>query len=204
MSRATGLDSCRFRAPSTIDHRTIARSGPLPRAFLGGCGLPETLIEFLYSRPNQRIQFYACFISYSSQDQDFAERLHTDLDLKRVRCWFAPHDLPIGAKIRTAIDEAIAEHDKVLLILSEHSIASQWVEQEVEDALEQERQTGKTILFPIRLDDAVMTISHGWPRLLRNTRNIGDMRQWKDHDTYQHVLERLLRDLRTHGSARGL
>ena len=32
-------------------------------------------------------------------------------------------------------------------------------------------------------------------------RNIGDMRQWKDHDAYQAVLERLLRDLRTEGAA---
>jgi len=36
------------------------------------------------------------FISYSSKDQAFAERLHADLQNKGVRCWFAPHDLPIS------------------------------------------------------------------------------------------------------------
>ena len=98
---------------------------------------------------------------------------------------------------------AIRLHDNLLLVLCEHAVHSQWVEQEVESALEQERQTGKTILFPVRLDDAVMTAPSGWPRLLRNTRNIGDMRAWKDHDAYQRAFERLLRDLRTEGAAPG-
>jgi hypothetical protein len=34
-----------------------------------------------------------------------------------LRCWFAPHDMPIGAKIIDAIDEAIRVRDKVLLMM---------------------------------------------------------------------------------------
>lgn len=67
-----------------------------------------------------------------------------------MRVWFAPHDLPIGARIRSAIDESIRLHDKLLLVLSETSVSSQWVEQEVETALAEERaQEGKTVLFPV-------------------------------------------------------
>jgi hypothetical protein len=173
LAQAKGLESCKHDGPSTIDHRTLTESWPLPLVFLRGVGLPDRLIEYLPSLIGEAIQYYACFISYSSHDQDFAERLHNDLQSKGVRCWFAPEDLKIGQRIRHGIDEAIRVHDKLLLILSEHSVTSQWVEQEVESALEQERQAGKTILFPIRLDDAVMTMTSGWPRLLRNTRNIG-------------------------------
>ena len=61
----------------------------------------------------------------------FAERLYADLQNKGVRCWFAPHDLPIGAKTWDAIDEAIRHREKLLVILSEASIASNWVEDEV-------------------------------------------------------------------------
>ena len=86
------------------------------------------MINYLPSLLNQPIQFYSCFISYSSKDQEFADRLHADLQNKGVRCWFAPHDMPIGAKIIDAIDEAIRLRDKVLLILSEHSVSSDWVE----------------------------------------------------------------------------
>jgi chaperonin GroEL len=51
-----------------------------------------------------------------------------------VRCWFAPHDMKIGAKILDTLDEAIRLRDKVLLVLSEASIASDWVEDEVTKA----------------------------------------------------------------------
>jgi hypothetical protein len=39
------------------------------------------------------IEFYSCFISFSSKDHEFAERLHADLQNKGVRCWFAPEDI---------------------------------------------------------------------------------------------------------------
>ncbi len=123
-------------------------------------------------------------------------RLHADLQSKGVRCWFASEDLKIGDKIRPSIDESIHLYDKLLLVLSQYSVASQWVEQEVETALEKERKENRTILFPIRLDNAVMDIEGGWPVLIRNTRNMGDFTCWKDHDAYQKGFERLLRDLK--------
>jgi TIR domain/Pentapeptide repeats (8 copies) len=126
-----GLETCTHRGPSTIDHRTLQRSGTLPLAFLRGVGLPDNLIEYLPSLLNQAVQHYSCFISYSAKDRDFADRLYADLQNKGVRCWFAPHDLRIGKKILDEIDAAIRLRDRVLLILSEHAINSDWVEDEV-------------------------------------------------------------------------
>jgi TIR domain/Pentapeptide repeats (8 copies) len=114
LSSCKGLERCVHRGPSIIDYRTLQRSGPLPLAFLRGVSLPDNLIDYLPSLLNQPLQFYSCFISYSSKDQPFADRLHAGLQAKGVRCWFAPHDLPIGAKILDAIDEAIRLRDKVL------------------------------------------------------------------------------------------
>jgi hypothetical protein len=102
--------------------------------------------------------------------------------------------MPIGAKIIDALDEAIRLRDKVLLILSEGAIASDWVEGEVTRALDEERTRKQAVLFPVRLDDAVMQTSEGWARLLRGQRNIGDFTGWKDHDSYQ-IFDRLMRDL---------
>jgi TIR domain/Pentapeptide repeats (8 copies) len=195
LSAVTGLETCRHLGPSTIDFRTLQRSGPLPLAFLRGVGLPDNLIDYLPSLLNQAIQMYSCFISYSSKDQDFAERLHADLQNKGVRCWFAPHDLPWGAKTWDAIDEAIRLRDKLLLILSECSIASDWVEDEVNKAFAEERDRKQLVLFPVRIDDAIMQTSEPWALKLRDQRNIGDFRAWKDHDAYQKSLDRLLRDL---------
>jgi uncharacterized protein YjbI with pentapeptide repeats len=200
LSEVKGLDNCFYMGPSIIDFQTLQGvSGPLPIAFLRGVGLPDNLIEYLPSLLNAAIQFHSCFISYSSKDELFAERLHADLQNKGVRCWFAPHDMPIGAKIIDALDEAIRLRDKVLLILSESAIASDWVEGEVTRALDEERTRKQVVLFPVRIDEAVMQTSEAWAHLLRGQRNIGDFTRWKDHDSYQKSFERLMRDLRVEG-----
>jgi hypothetical protein len=195
LSGVIGLETCVHIGPSTIDHRTLQKSRALPLAFLRGVGLPDNLIDYLPSFFNRAIQLYSCFISYSAKDQEFAERLHADLQNKGVRCWFAPHDMPIGAKILDALDEAIKLRDKLLLILSENSIESDWVEDEVQKAFAEERDRKELVLFPIRIDDAVMETPEPWARKLRDQRNVGDFRRWKDHDAYKQSFERVVRDL---------
>jgi hypothetical protein len=194
LTNVIGLETCIHHAPSSIDHRTLQESGPLPLSFLRGVGLPDNLIDYLPSLLKQAIQHYSCFISYSTKDQEFAERLHADLQNKGVRCWFAPHDLRIGKKILDAIDAAIRLRDRVLLILSEHSINSDWVEDEVTAGFEEERKRGEEVLFPIRLDDTVMKTKEAWAAKLR-ARLIGDFQHWKDHDAYTRSFERVVRDL---------
>jgi uncharacterized protein YjbI with pentapeptide repeats len=197
LSTVKGLTTINHQGRSIIDISTLYQSrDQIPEVFLRGCGLPDDFIIYVRSLTAQAIQFYSCFISYSSKDQSFAERLYADLQNKGVRCWFAPEDLKIGDKIRDRIDESIRLRDKLLLILSENSIASDWVEHEVESALEEEKQRGRTILFPIRLDDAVMDSNKAWASLIRRTRHVGDFTRWKDHDSYQKAFDRLLRDLK--------
>jgi hypothetical protein len=108
------LETCRHLGPSIVDHRTLQKPGPLPLKFIRGVGLPERLINSLPSLLGKD-EYHSCFISYSTKDQECAERLHADLQNKGVRCWFAPHDLPIGAKTRDAIDKEIKLRDKLLL-----------------------------------------------------------------------------------------
>lgn len=195
LRKIVGLEACIHQGPSILDHQTLLRSGPLPLQFLRGCGLPESLINYLPVLLKQTYEFYSCFISYSSADTEFVEQLHDNLQNEGVRCWFAPDDMKTGERIRVAIDEAISTHDKLLLVLSESSVSSQWVEQEVERALERERKEGVLVLFPIRLDDSIFGVEAGWASFLNNTRNIGDFRKWKVSEQYLKALKRLLRDL---------
>ena len=197
LSSVKGLDTCVHFGPSSLDHLTLMKSGKLPTAFLRGCGLPDALIEYQTSLfTDSSIQFYSCFISYSAKDQEFAERLHGDLQNKGVRCWFAPEDLKTGDKFRQRIDESIILYDKLLLVLSDQSLASQWVESEVESALEKERQKKTSVLFPIRLDNTILDTKQAWAADIRRTRHIGDFSNWKDHDAYKKAFDRLLRDLK--------
>jgi hypothetical protein len=193
------LETCIHFAPSNLDHYTIVKSGGLPEAFLRGCGLPDHYIELIPSLflSGDAIKYYSCFISYSTKDKDFAERLYADLQNKGVRCFFAPKDMKIGDKIRSTLDESIRVYDKLLLVLSENSINSLWVEKEVETAFEKEskNQKNQTVLFPIRLDEAVMETNTAWAADVRRTRHIGNFTNWKDHDAYKKAFERLIRDL---------
>lgn len=197
LSRTRGLGTAIHEGPSTVGIDVIYRSGgKIPEAFLRGAGIPDTFITYIDSLVGQPIQYYSCFISHSTKDHVFTQRLHADLQINGVRCWLASEDLKIGAKIRSAIDESIRLHDKLLLVLSKHSAGSQWVEQEVETALARERKEGRTMLFPIRVDNAVMKMEAGWPALVRNSRNIGDFTRWRDPNAYRKSFARLLQDLK--------
>ena len=172
-----GLELVRHSQPSSISEDTIQLSkGNIPIIFLRGCGLsdlqiemaklampgldPEQVTDITYKIYDiylgSGIQYYSCFISYNSKDEEFAKHLHDDLQNNGVRCWFAPEDLKIGDPIRTTIDQQIRRQDKLLVILSENSVNSEWVGDEVEGAIEEESKSNRLVLFPIRLDDTVM------------------------------------------------
>jgi len=204
LNAAKGLEQCNYHGPSGIDYHTLAKSVPLPLAFLRGCGLPDTLIDYLPSLLQEPIQFYSCFISYSSKDQEFAERLHADLQEKGVRCWFAPDDIRAGQKIYLQIDEAIRFYDKLLLVLSEYSMHSNWVATEIKRTRQRELSEGRQMLFPVSI--CPFEEIRAWELfdtdegrdLAAEVREyfIPDFSNWKDHDAYQAAFDRLLRDLK--------
>jgi hypothetical protein len=196
LSVVKGLETVNHYRPSTIGIDTIYKSkGKIPHVFLRGCGVPDTFIAYVGSLVGKPIKYDSCFISYSNQNQECARRLHADLQSQGVRCWFAPEDSTWGATIQVGIDASIRKHDKLLLILSQQFVASDWVEQEVETALARERAEKRLVLFPIRLDDAVLKTDRAWAADIRRTRHIGDFTNWKDHDAYQTAFVRLLQDL---------
>jgi hypothetical protein len=197
LSTTKGLEAVRHHSPSSIGIDTIYQSqGKIPETFLRQAGVPESFLEIMAAITNRPIEYYTCFISYSSKNQDFAERLYADLQSHGVRCWYAPKDMKIGDEIRARIDESIRVYDKLLLVLSEQAIESSWVEYEVEAALAKERHNTRTMLFPVRLDTAILKSTTAWAVHIQDTRHIGNFEEWKDHDSYINAFERLLRDLK--------
>jgi len=199
------IDTTIHHGPSNLDHFTIARADPrLPSSFLRGCGLPNLIIDNVAALRGDAIQFYSCFISYSTSDDDFAQRLHDSLQGKGVRCWFAPHDMQGGRKLHEQINEAIRIHDKLILILSEASMESNWVEHEVRRAYKRQQREDRRVLFPLRLvryealkEWELFSADMGRD-LAEDIREyyIPGFSDWKDHDAYQEAFNRLLRDLR--------
>ena len=202
---AKGLGTVIHRGPSHIGIDTIYKSdGEIPETFLRGAGVPDSFNAYMKSLAGTAIEFYSCFISYSTKDQEFAERLYADLQASNVRCWFAPHDIQGGKKIHEQIDEAIRMHDKLLLILSPDSIASVWVETEIAKARRREVRDARRVLFPVRLVD--FETLRDWECFDADTGKdsarevreffIPDFSDWKNHDSYQKAFQRLLMDLK--------
>ena len=193
-----GLETVVHKGPSTIGVDTFVISrGDIPEKFLRGIGLVDAM--------QAAKRFYSCFISYSTRDQDFAKRLYADLQSRSVRWWFAVHDVQGGRKLHEQIDQAIRMYDKLLLILSEHSMRSEWVTTEISKARKRELRDKTRVLFPISL--APFEAIRDWECFDADTGKdsareireyyIPDFSNWKDHDSYQKAFERLLKDLST-------
>jgi hypothetical protein len=171
---------------------------------LSRAGSAEKMKAGISSMVGRPIEYYSCFISYSTKDQEFADRLYADLQAKDVRGWFAPHDIKSGRKIHEQIDDAIRLHDKLLLILSGHSMSSEWVKTDLANACKREVKEGKWVLFPVRL--MPFEVVRDWECFDADTGKdsareireyfIPDFSKWKEHDSYQAASQRLVSDLK--------
>jgi len=191
-----GLDTVKHRFPSTIGLDTIYQSQrKIPEIFLRQAGVPASFLEVMASIPNRPIEYYTCFIRSAREDHDLAERLHADLQRNGLRSWFAPHDQKRGEVYRRRPEESMGGNEKWVLILSVHSVKSDWLGADVVSAEEKGRRLNQQTLFPIRIDDAIFTAPHQWATFLRRDLHIGDFTRWKERDQYRKMFDKLLLDL---------
>src|SRR5688572_19932448 len=147
---------------------------------------------------------HSCFISYSGKDDEFAHRLHRRMRQAKISAWFAPEDLKGGRKLHEQLFDAIQVHDRLLLVLSNNSMQSEWVMTEIRKAREVERKENRRKLFPIRLcsfdqlrDWACFDADSGKDLAIEVREYfIPDFSNWKDHDRFEKEFEKLQRDLK--------
>ena len=205
LSEVKGLERVIHFGPSSIGIDTLYKSaGKIPEVFLRGCGVPDDFITYIHSLTVQPIQFYSCFISYSTRDEEFARRLYSRMRDEHLRVWFAPEEMKGGEKIYDQIERAIQMHDRLLVVLSESSMQSGWVRKEIKSAVEMEIKENRRKLFPIAIVgfDKVKA----WKRfdadlgedLAERVREyfIPDFSNWKDQDAFEQAFARLLSDLK--------
>lgn len=100
-------------------------------------------------------EYFSCFISHSSKDQQFCDRLYADLQANGIRAWYFPKDATWGEPVWKEIDRTIKEYDKLIAVCSKNSLRSEPVLREIERALEREDVEHKSILFAVRLDSYI-------------------------------------------------
>ncbi len=89
------------------------------------------------------------FISYSSKDRAFVNRIVHKLEEMGIYCWQAPEHIPAGSSYAKEIPKAIRECEVFLLFLSERSQDSIWVEKETDSAISERKN-----IIPFQIDDA--------------------------------------------------
>ena len=93
------------------------------------------------------------FISYSSKDRSFVERLATDLRSRGLYVWFDQWELKVGDSLIEKINAGIASHDYLVIVLSKKSVRSQWVMKELNAALMKELKERRVVVLPILIED---------------------------------------------------
>lgn len=89
------------------------------------------------------------FISYSHADAGLSDKLYQHLQEAGTSVWQDRHDMLAGDMNRQVLRE-LRRRDVVILILSEASVNSDWVEHELKEARKEE---GRDVLCPIAVDD---------------------------------------------------
>jgi hypothetical protein len=191
-----------YRSPDTDEDWEIALTGFCSSLlFDRRCGdfLRVRSLQWEPGAETSRLEYHSCFISYSSKDAEFGKRLKTDLESRGVQCWFGADDMEIGPLLEQ-IDEAIRTFDRLLVVLSVHSMASEWVKTEIRRALRRGGQLGKGMLCPIRL--VPMEALSSWEfvdydvgkDLAHEIRGqlIMDFTNWNDDRSYADSLQKLV------------
>jgi len=195
LSTVIGLDTVHHVGPSTIGLDTVSRSKRNNlEAFLRGAKVHENLLTSIREQGKAPCDYFTSFISYASEDLVFVQRLRAALQREGVWCWFAPYSVRGGDYFKARIDNAIRQCDKLLVIFSRNSLASEWVKYEVELARQKERKRKTTVIVPIRLYTALLDEPE-WAVFIRDSRQIRSFENWKHPHSYQEALKLLLCDL---------
>jgi uncharacterized protein YjbI with pentapeptide repeats len=216
LANVRGLDSVTHSSPSTIGMDTIWRSrGVIPEMFLRGCGLSNLDIEWaklarvgldneeinniaydIYQlRATQAVQINPLFISYNHDDGPFVDKMEQHLNGKGVRFWRDVHHATAG-RLDKIVDRAMRLNPTMLLVLSEHSVNSDWVEYEAAKARELEKEMKRDVLCPVALDDSWKNCD--WSELLRRQimkYHILPFAKWQDNNFFARQFNKLIEGL---------
>jgi hypothetical protein len=88
------------------------------------------------------------FISHSTKDDPFVAELRQALELRGLTVWADSRNLRGGDQLAPEIEQAISQARAVLVVVSQHSLNSEWVHDEVACARRVQRKRGVD-QFPI-------------------------------------------------------
>lgn len=93
------------------------------------------------------------FLCHSHSDKPFVRKLASDLESDGFKVWVAEAEIRAGESLIKKITEGLKSVDLILAILSENSINSSWVKQELQFAILRQIEEKKALIIPILIHE---------------------------------------------------
>jgi len=205
LSEVADLNGTKHRGPSHVSIEAIGSvKGNLPEQFLRGCGVAQEDLTLFRGRNGYAVKSYDCFISHSSEDSSFAQKLSDALQQRGIRCWCNKVAIHLGEGIPGCGGGEVGYGHKVLLCASRHMLDNAWINSEMNHVINSEdrfnREHGKECitLIPLSVDGYIK--SDQWQyskRDLLRQRLAADFTGWQQDDQkFQQELEKVVEALR--------
>lgn len=102
--------------------------------------------------PRTDVSKPSAFISYSSRDRDWVERLAKDLRAKNLGVWFDKWEIRVGDSLIEKIGKGIRQNDFLIVVLSPNSVDSEWVKKELNEAMQREIREKRVVVLPVLME----------------------------------------------------
>lgn len=89
------------------------------------------------------------FLSHTSVDKPFVEKLANDLRRIGVNVWFDKWEIKVGESLTWKIEQGIRGNEYLIIVLSPEAISSEWVKSELGAAWAKQMQQKKVVVLPI-------------------------------------------------------
>ncbi len=124
---------------------------PLPK-LLDAAGDSSSRISFEELTLKELDKMPSIFLSHNTKDKFFVRELADRLSKMGVKVWIDEAEIKVGDSLTEKIGNAIEKTDFVGVVLSRNSINSQWVQKELQIALQEEFRKKKVVVLPLLLE----------------------------------------------------
>lgn len=126
------------------------------------------------------------FISYSCKDKKIVKSFAENLEKNSIEIWFDEWSLHAGENIISSVESGISKSDFLLLMLSDNSLNSGWVDKEWKNKYHLEVKSGNVKVIVIRIHECAV------PGFLADKKYVN---LWDD--TEEKIASKLANDMKT-------
>jgi hypothetical protein len=128
------------------------------------------------------------FLSHASADKRFVRKLADRLRLIGITPWLDELEIKPGASLIGEIERGLQTSSLLFAVMSDNSVKSRWVAEEIRSILTRQITTGRIEVIPIRIDNCEM------PPFLSDKKYL-DFRRWDEETAFRSAFDNMVEQL---------